>query len=190
MHQTVEWLQTFKRDKIHRSGLKKPWRRSILQSTEWASRRFEKPRNKTTILRYSKRHHRNWDHEVPAWQQQFAHRSNAVPADPALLVYLHLCLDPSCSPRLNAFLCELFNDKKRPPATSSVSKSPLPFLSAPAGYFYPLPPPTLLPPPIHPSLSRRTLCANLYSLSHAKHLSCPHWMSLQSNQHLSSCKAF
>lgn len=47
-----------------------------------------------------------------------------------------------------------------------------------------------VPPPIHPSLSKRTLCANLYSLSHAKHLSCPHWMPLQSNQHLSGCKAF
>lgn len=29
------------------------------------------------------------------------------------------------------------------------------------------------PPPVHPFLSKRTL-ANLYSLSHAKHLSCPH----------------
>lgn len=46
-----------------------------------------------------------------------------------------------------------------------------------------------VPPPIHPSLSKRALCANLYSLSHAKHLSCPYWMPLQSNQHLSGCKA-
>lgn len=65
---------------------------------------------------------------------------------------------------------------------SSVSISP--------GLF--LPPPLYLsmPPPINPSLSRRLPCANLYSLSHAKHLSCPHWMPLQSNLHLSGCKAF
>lgn len=65
---------------------------------------------------------------------------------------------------------------------SSVSISP--------GLF--LPPPLYLsmPPPINPSLSLRLPCANLYSLSHAKHLSWPHWMPLQSNLHLSGCKAF
>lgn len=100
-----------------------------------------------------------------------------------LFIYLSLCLDLSRLLPLSLSSLQKCPEKKRLSAKSSVSKGPLPFLSAP-GYFYPL------PPPIHPSLSKRTLCANLYSLSHAKHLSCPHWMPLQSNQHLSGCKAF
>lgn len=43
---------------------------------------------------------------------------------------------------------------------------------------------------LQPSHSIRTRRANLCSLSHARHLSCPPWMPVQSNLHLSACKAF
>lgn len=90
-------------------------------------------------------------------------------------LYTHLC-----EIFLKRIACLLNHQFEK--GASSVSISPELFL----------PPPLYLsmPPPINPSLSWRLPCANLYSLSHAKHLSCPHWMPLQSNLHLSGCKAF
>lgn len=99
---------------------------------------------------------------------------------------LFTCLWPIS---LLTHLCEIFLKRiacllnhQFEKGASSVSISP--------GLFLPPPYYLSMPPPINPSLSQRLPCANLYSLSHAKHLSCPHWMPLQSNLHLSGCKAF
>ena len=99
---------------------------------------------------------------------------------PHFRAFLKAAYDLSHSPTL-ILLCLIIHQFQR-----------VPFLFCQPLVIFTLLPSGLPVPPIHPSLpfSKRTLCANLYSLSHAKHLSCPHWTSLQSNQHLSGCKAF
>lgn len=104
---------------------------------------------------------------------------------------LFTCLFVEISHALNLSrfpLCKIFLKRRGCLLNHQFQRVPFPFCQ-PQVIFTPslhLP----VPPPIQPSLSKRTLRANLYSLSHAKHLSCPHWMPLQSNQHLSGCKAF
>lgn len=90
-----------------------------------------------------------------------------------LFISLSLCLDLSRSLYLSLFpLCKIF--LKRRGCLLNHQFQRVPFLFCQPQVIFT---PTLhlpVPPPIHPSLSKRTLCANLYSLSHAKHLSCPH----------------
>lgn len=83
---------------------------------------------------------------------------------------LFTCLCPRslfthlCKIFLKRIACLLNHQFER--AASSYSISP--------GIFVPLQHYLSMPPPINPSLSLRLLCANLYSLSHATHLSCPY----------------
>lgn len=105
--------------------------------------------------------------------QLIEHHACKVQRKKTLFIYLSLCL--TLSRYLSLSSLQNLSEKRGCLLNHQFQRVPFLFCQ-PQVIFTPSLHPSPLPPCLLPSIppSKRTLCANLYSLSHAKHLSCPH----------------